>query len=384
MHLPRTTGRRPRSGRRWRSRPQARGRRVIDRLTDAYRTARKLGARPLAGRAAEEAASPSASRSTFARRLYEEVCHAARWRKCSGSRPKASRTGRSRRGSSSASAPSTCTSATCSLKLDCRSQSPGHAARAHPPAPRSRPGDTASTAAKYGLLTVARRRRRGSWLCRRPGGHVSNGKTIPLPGSRRRLGGRGGTSPGTCRGGGGEQHAVAALPAGLGGNAQREPVLRPLPREVAVTIRILAIAAGGTVVTSFSVVPRAPREQRAIPSSSHIGKTVPDEDRHHIREASHDHNRDPSRQRRQRRSAARRPRRPGRHPGDRPVPMALHGVLGQRHAQPLGRRDVLRLRRGAAAPHERSATTSTTRCSSPRRTTASRRWSMSWSPSAAA
>src|SRR6266705_307282 len=70
------------------------------------------------------------------------------------------------------------------------------------------------------------------------------------------------------------------------------------------------------------------------------------------KEAPHDYNRDPSRQRRQRRSAARRPRRPGRHPGDRPVPMAFHGVLGQRHAQPLGRRDVLRLRRRATAPHD--------------------------------
>ena len=39
-----------------------------------------------------------------------------------------------------------------------------------------------------------------------------------------------------------------------------------------------------------------------------------------------------------------------RQPGDRPVPVAVDDVVGQRHAQPLGGRDVLRVRRGAAAP----------------------------------
>ena len=51
--------------------------------------------------------------------------------------------------------------------------------------------------------------------------------------------------------------------------------------------------------------------------------------------------------------------------GDRPVPVAVDGVVGQRHAQPRRRRDVLRLRRGAAAPEDVQPSTSTTRCSSP-------------------
>src|SRR5512146_674431 len=39
-------------------------------------------------------------------------------------------------------------------------------------------------------------------------------------------------------------------------------------------------------------------------------------------------------------------------PADRAVPMALNGVVGQRHPQPLGCRDVLRLWRGATASRD--------------------------------
>ena len=94
---------------------------------------------------------------------------------------------------------------------------------------------------------------------------MSNGKTIPLPGYAGRLGGRGGyhRRVGLVEEAG-EPHAVAALPAGLGGNASASRVLPGSPARVAVTIRYSAIAAGRTVVTSFSVVPQAPREQRAI------------------------------------------------------------------------------------------------------------------------
>src|SRR5262249_33218813 len=82
------------------------------------------------------------------------------------------------------------------------------------------------TAAKYGLLTVApRRRRAGGSLCRQPGGHVSHGKTIPLPGSAGRLGGRGGYHrPAGLVEEVSKPHALAALPA----PARREtPVTRP-------------------------------------------------------------------------------------------------------------------------------------------------------------
>ena len=56
----------------------------------------------------------------------------------------------------------------------------------------------------------------------------------------------------------------------------------------------------------------------------------------------------------------------GRHPGDRPVPVACDGVLGQRHAQPLRRRDLLRASARSSSTRRRSPSTSTTRCSSPR------------------
>ena len=36
-------------------------------------------------------------------------------------------------------------------------------------------------------------------------------------------------------------------------------------------------------------------------------------------------------------------------PGDRPVPMARNGFLGQRHPQPLNRGHFLRIRRAAAS-----------------------------------
>ena len=67
---------------------------------------------------------------------------------------------------------------------------------------------------------------------------------------------------------------------------------------------------------------------------------------------SDDHDHVGRRQRRERRGTARRPGGVRRHAGDRPVPVALDGDVGQRHAQPRRRRDVLRLRRGAAAPHD--------------------------------
>ena len=43
--------------------------------------------------------------------------------------------------------------------------------------------------------------------------------------------------------------------------------------------------------------------------------------------------------------------RAGRHPGDRSIPVADNGFLGQRHPQPLERRHLLRVRR-AAAPQD--------------------------------
>ena len=72
------------------------------------------------------------------------------------------------------------------------------------------------------------------------------------------------------------------------------------------------------------------------------------------------------------------------HPGDRPVPMAINGHVEERHLQPLGRRELLRLRRRAARTITRSVLTPTTRCSSRRRTAAPPRSSTCLSASAPA
>src|SRR5262249_30727236 len=65
-------------------------------------------------------------------------------------------------------------------RLDCRS-SVQEAQRAGPPAPQPGPADTASTAAKYGLLTVARRPRMAEARCvGNPGGHMNHSKPIPV------------------------------------------------------------------------------------------------------------------------------------------------------------------------------------------------------------
>ncbi len=125
---------------------------AVDRLTDAYRTARKLGARPLASSAAEElqALGESVERFGLGRALA-----AARWR-CSASRPTVSRTGRSRRDSSSASARSTCTSATCSP-----SSAAGRESR--PRSALARSSSSSSAGAAYRRYGICGRANTASW-----------------------------------------------------------------------------------------------------------------------------------------------------------------------------------------------------------------------------